>query len=329
MPIFSVVIPTYNRRARLLRALRSVLDQSYRDFEVIVVDDGSSDGTAEAVASFGSSVRYLSQRNRGPGPARNAGVRAARGQYVAFLDSDDRWFPWTLEVLAACLHDHPGATWLCGARVSSAEPRSIESAAPLPIDATYFSSYLAAAAVDGLLPLPTGVAISRAVLLRSGGFSETQRVGEDIDLWFRIGAAPGFVRVDAPPLYVRERHEGSLSEDIARSFDGLRQLVGRELTGAYGERDGDAAFVRRSILAAVLMYYTLSYRQRGTPRLAARLYLDVLCLQAESSFREALFGGHRNRFLLTFPLLWVSPRAHTWVKRALGAVAPWGVVRSA
>jgi glycosyltransferase involved in cell wall biosynthesis len=94
-PIVSVVIPTYNRAALLGRSIRSVLGQCYRDFELIVIDDGSTDETPLVVTSFGDQrIRYLPlPRNTGAGAARNAGIRAARGTFLAFQDSDDEWLP--------------------------------------------------------------------------------------------------------------------------------------------------------------------------------------------------------------------------------------------
>src|SRR6266536_3253697 len=96
---FSVVIPTYNRLDFLKEAIRSVWDQTHADYEIIVVDDGSTDGTMDYLVSLGALVKTLHQEHRGPAAARNLGVSQAAGTYVAFLDSDDFWFPWTLTAL--------------------------------------------------------------------------------------------------------------------------------------------------------------------------------------------------------------------------------------
>ena len=98
--LFSVVIPTYNRAQLLRGTLESVWRQHFADFETIVVDDGSTDQTQEYLCTLGDKVQVIRQENCGPGAARNAGARAARGDYVALLDSDDLWFPWTLNVFA-------------------------------------------------------------------------------------------------------------------------------------------------------------------------------------------------------------------------------------
>ena len=93
MPLTSVIIPVFNREQSLRAVLDSVLAQTCRDFELIVVDDGSTDGSLAIMKSYGERIRPISQRNAGAGAARNAGIRAAQGRWIAFLDSDDVWRP--------------------------------------------------------------------------------------------------------------------------------------------------------------------------------------------------------------------------------------------
>ena len=106
MPFFSVIIPAYNRRAMLARAVESVLSQTFRDYELIVVDDGSTDGTADEMEKYRGRVRYIRQDNRGVSAARNAGIAASVSPHLEFLDSDDEWFPGKL-----------AATWNSSPRV--------------------------------------------------------------------------------------------------------------------------------------------------------------------------------------------------------------------
>src|SRR5437660_10167324 len=101
--LFSVVIPTYNRVDLLAQTLDSVWCQDFTDFEVVVVDDGSNDGTREYLRGLGDRIRVVQQANGGPGAARNAGIREASGNYVALLDSDDLWFQWTLKAFARAI----------------------------------------------------------------------------------------------------------------------------------------------------------------------------------------------------------------------------------
>ena len=98
MPFFSVIVPTFNRAELLKTTVRSILAQSYDDFELVVIDDGSRDDTLEYLGTLEAKAKILRQTNLGPGSARNRGARIATGEYLAFLDSDDVWFPWTLDV---------------------------------------------------------------------------------------------------------------------------------------------------------------------------------------------------------------------------------------
>lgn len=106
-PRFSIVIPTYNRSASVLDTLQSCFEQTFTDLEIVVVDDGSSDDTREVLATLDDPrLTVVHQDNAGPAAARNHGMKVARGQYIAFLDSDDRWYPTFLEVANTCLQEH-------------------------------------------------------------------------------------------------------------------------------------------------------------------------------------------------------------------------------
>jgi glycosyltransferase involved in cell wall biosynthesis len=312
MPLFSVVIPTYNRRERLLRAVGSVLAQTWEDWELIVVDDGSTDGTPEALRGLDPRLIVHIKANGGPSAARNSGARLAKGEYLAFLDSDDAWLPWTLARYAEALDGSTRATWLFGRGFRDAADPSPPSDAPLL--SARFDSFIDAAARDGVMPLPSGVAVHREAYLAASGFRETMRVAEDLDLWFRLGTAPGFVLLESPATCIRETHGGSLGEHTERSFEGLGELIGNERSGRY-PGDLRAAFVRRGMITRQLMYYAAQYVRRGRRALAARFYADILRFQASGGFREPAFGGRRNRFLLTFPLFFASPRLHALLKR--------------
>jgi hypothetical protein len=173
-----------------------------------------------------------------------------------------------------------------------------------------------AAAVEGTMPLPSNVAIRRDVYLSNGGFDPLMRTAEDDDLWFRLGDAPGVAVISSPPTLVREVHDENLGEHTGHSFRGMCLVVRRERNGMYpGGRDERR--VRRALITSQLMYYAVQYTHRGKRRLAWRFYLDVLRFQVVGRFAEASFGGRRNRFLLSFPLLLASPGFHQSARTAL------------
>ncbi len=105
--MISIIIPTYNRGSRVKIAIESALSQTYKDFEIIVVDDGSTDNTREILNPYKDHIRYFYQENRGVASARNKGIRESRGEFIAFLDSDDYWLPEKLEMQADYFKTHP------------------------------------------------------------------------------------------------------------------------------------------------------------------------------------------------------------------------------
>ena len=111
--LVSVVIPCYDHAQFLAQAIESVLGQSYANFEIIVVDDGSTDNTAEVVKGY-SPVRYVYQKNAGRSNARNTGLQQSRGEFLVFLDADDRLLPHALETGVYCMHEHPECAFVSG-----------------------------------------------------------------------------------------------------------------------------------------------------------------------------------------------------------------------
>ena len=143
--LFSVIIPTFNRVALLRETLSSVFAQSFKDYEVIVVDDGSSDGTADYLQLLGEKVQVLIQPNRGAGAARNVGAAAAKGLYLAFLDSDDLWFSWTLEVYQKVTLQNASPSFFTGMPLVFIASDEIPEATEEDISVETFADYYASA----------------------------------------------------------------------------------------------------------------------------------------------------------------------------------------
>ncbi|SFE80045.1 glycosyltransferase family 2 protein [Roseivivax sediminis] len=215
-PEVSIVLPVYNRESTLGRALDSLTAQHAHDIEIIVVDDGSSDGSrplAEACAARDPRITVRqTPRNLGAAGARNVGIDAASGRYIAFQDSDDRWFPEKLTRQLKALRENPAArACYCGAvYFSTAQsyyiPRHGTIRRP---NGQIFEDLLVSNATT-----PQTLLLERALLSECGGFDENLRINEDWDLALRIAKHTAFAFVPEP-LVMIYRTPGSVSSDLS------------------------------------------------------------------------------------------------------------------
>lgn len=202
-PTISVVIPAYNAAHLLDRSIASVLDQSHPVDEVLVVDDGSSDNTAEVVARYDAPVRLVSKPNGGAASARNAGVRAATSEWIAFLDADDRWLPEKVERVLALAAGQPEAGLLyTDAEVIGLDGRStgrfLEDKGPV-------TGWAFERLLSSFFVLPSTVVARRSLLIEAGLFNETMRHAEDYDLCLRLARLTQFALLpEALTLYQRQ-----------------------------------------------------------------------------------------------------------------------------
>lgn len=211
-PAVSVVIPAFNAGWCVRKAIDSVLAQDFGHREVIVVNDGSTDDTAAVLAGYGDAVRVIDQPNGGMSNARNAGIRAARGEFLAFLDSDDWWLPGKLTRQVELLRGRPDLGFCsCAARVEDMEGHLLNLwSCPTwqePFVAHLFGS---GADVPGSC---SAVLARRALVLAVGAFDETLRGAEDPDLWIRLAAVSGYACLPEP-MAVILRRPGSVSRNL-------------------------------------------------------------------------------------------------------------------
>jgi glycosyltransferase involved in cell wall biosynthesis len=233
-PRFSVVIPVYNRKCFIQSTIASVFCQSYRPLEIIVVDDGSSDGTAAVVRELTGPVPvvYHHQPNQGPSAARNVGVSLARGEWVAFLDSDDLWYPHKLAVIVESLKARPGvAVMYSGADIIEEEekPGPVIGAAP-GICRLLFGT--------GPFPRPSTLVVHRDAFLRSKGFDPQIHYCEDLELFVRL-ANTCQVHVIHESLIKYRKHDQQTSrwlESHVESYDRLYNALMALWSGDAGKR---------------------------------------------------------------------------------------------
>ena len=210
VPRVTVVIPTYNRGPMVREAIESVLGQTYPSFELIVVDDGSTDDTMAQLGKYRSRLRLFSQARKGVSAARNVGAGQARGSLLAFLDSDDLWRPTKLAFQADFMELHPEIAvcqteevWIRNAvRVN---PRAIHQKP----DGDIFLPSL-----DLCLVSPSAVMMRRDLFMALGGFDEALPVCEDYDLWLRIAIDHQVALIPEPLVIKRGGHADQLSHSV-------------------------------------------------------------------------------------------------------------------
>lgn len=257
-PPVSVIIPTWNRAREVREAIDSVLAQTYRPIEVIVVDDGSTDETPAVLGSYGDAIRTIRQENRGVSAARNAGIAAASGELIAFLDSDDTWLPAKIERQVALL-EGAGAVAVC------CLTNSLEIG-PSGRSLSFENQGFKPSASEGLLLnvteilltrfmvfAPVGL-IRREALACSGGFDRALPVMEDHDLALRLSLLGPWVYTTEALAIIRRESAGSLTESVRherRPFWGAVVRIHEKMLAEPGRLSPrEARMVRRNLRRA-------------------------------------------------------------------------------
>jgi glycosyltransferase involved in cell wall biosynthesis len=275
----SVIIPTYNRARSVCRAIASVLYQTHRPAEIIVVDDGSTDRTFQHVAQFSQLVKYLRHpHNLGVSAARNTGIKASTSALVALLDSDDYWLPTKLSAQVRFFAGHPEAVacqtqeiWIRrGVRVNP-------KAKHLKPSGDIFEPSLRRCLVS-----PSAVMLKRSLLDEVGLFDEAFPVCEDYDLWLRVSSRHPIHLID-DALVIKE---GGMPDQLSRSRPGLDryriQAILKSLTSALLTREQALAALRE--LSLKCRIYGQGCLRRGRKD-EGEYYLNL-----PGAMKEAVFG---------------------------------------
>lgn len=275
----SVIIPAYNAETFIGEALASVLAQTAHDFEVIVIDDGSRDRTAQVVQSF-PGVRCVQQANAGVSAARNAGAQLAQGRYLAFLDADDLWHPDKLRQQLAAMQTHPEVAlsrtplgprnWAAGTPSAQAQP-----------PAFHFDDTLAISFLDPYFATST-VMVRADAFRQAGGFDTRLRIAEDVDLYLRVLATSPRVIVMDEALVFKRPVQGSLGDDSAAGYVQLLAVYTRylqdfpQLQASLGQDVIDRAFLGLHLAHARSLLWAGERRAaRQALRQAARFGLTL------------------------------------------------------
>jgi glycosyltransferase involved in cell wall biosynthesis len=266
----SVIIPNYNHTRFLRAAIQSVLAQTYRTFEIIVIDDGSTDNSREVVAEFGEQVRYIWQENQGLAGARNTGILAARGDYIGLLDADDQWRPDFLKAMTSLIDQHPdGAVYYCLAQsmdVNGCDLPQVFGGPVLPPDSMF------AALLRANFLIPSTVVLRRSVALSVGLFDRSLRSCEDWDLWLRLLPKVKFFGTYA--CLVRYRiHSDTLSTNLAGMQFAARSVIEKQF-GSDTESPSTWSKAKQRAYGGLYRYCMISSIQRQTDWQVASSYFQ-------------------------------------------------------
>lgn len=284
-PLVTVVVAAYNAASYVREAIQSVLDQDYPAKEVVVVNDGSTDDTLRILATFGDAIRVIDQPNGGPPKARNSGLRAAKGEYVAFLDADDRWLPGKLSAQVADLEAHPDIginytawqTWPPDAdgcfRVPSVDvgdpsDRTLdEDRSGWRYDALLFDCEL----------LTTTVMLRTSLVRKIGEFDTRLFNGDDYDYWLRASRLSQIHKLRRIGALYREQ-PGSISRTPrAVNFEAevIRRAIARWGLTSPGGRAADRRAIEQRI-DELQLQHGYGHLYAGDPRVAFRIFRQML-----------------------------------------------------
>jgi len=284
----SVIIPTYNHATFLAGALESVFAQTSHPREVVVVDDGSTDGTPDVLQAYEGRIRVLTQSNRGVAAARNAGAALASGDLLAFLDADDAWLPVKLERQVACFGVEPGVGLVhCG--VEEIDGRGHQLRTRLDGMGGWVSTEMLLFRRGVILGGGSAVVVRRVDFLDVGGFDEALSTSADWDLYYRIARRypVGFV----PEVLVRYRiHSGNMH----RNLDVMRRDMLAAYAKVFSEQDPELQRLRRSAYGALHAMLAGSFLRAGEYRRFARHAAASLALRPG---QVGYFAGYPVRAL--------------------------------
>lgn len=284
----SVVMPCYNGERFIAEAIDSVLGQSHPNIELIVVDDGSIDGSLDIIRRYGDRLRLLTQTNQGPSAARTRGIFAATGEYVAFLDADDWWSPRFAETMVAAMAQSNAVLAYCGwqnVHMNGASPPPF-----VPPEYENANKRVALLANASLWPIHA-MLTRRDDLLKIGGFDADLPACEDYDLWLKLTFTRPIVRV--PEVFAYYRHHKALADTDKRGRDTVYLYnIKKAFVSAHPDWVADipAATLRDCIDGGLMRRAYQHYWKRE---------LKSAHLVFRTAFKERVFGMKDLKYVLT------------------------------
>jgi len=214
--MFSVIIPLYNKEMYIERCIQSVLNQTYKSFEIIVVDDGSSDKSVELIHKAFSNIRIINQQNQGVSVARNTGIQLAKHEYIAFLDADDYWHPNYLKSLFNIISDNEDV-FIIGGHYTNKKDQLEKIELEKPLNYFKVKNYFKKA-IKNTIYLTSATCVKREFFQQNSHFNKKLKSGEDLDVWFRI------LLTEKNAFYIKNTFVYYSNEDINQTTRSLTPL---------------------------------------------------------------------------------------------------------
>ncbi|HTJ54113.1 MAG TPA: glycosyltransferase [Nitrosospira sp.] len=281
-PTVSVIIPSYNCELYIAETLESILDQTFKDIEIIVVDDGSTDKTRQIVTSYGAPVRLVTQANAGVCAARNRGIREAAGQYICLMDHDDYWLPDKLAWQLEQMQRHPEvalvystfAWWNPDPNGVFPDPRNYKDDSSCAVIDEEFSGWIYHLLLLDCWVLTSSALIRAEVFDKCGSFDESLPYSEDWDLWLRIAREYSFIKLKkALTLYRQHPRQGNRTP---RNIDYRTELLSRAVA-RWGLCSPDGRCITRRQFRETISRYHMEFGIRhlvaGNVRIANHSFL--------------------------------------------------------
>lgn len=283
-PKVSVVIATYNRAHFIRAAIDSVLAQTFSDYEIVVVDDGSTDTTQEVVKSYGNKVRYYYQRNQGKATAQNYAVAQAKGEYIALLDDDDVWFPNKLEIQMKVLEQDPDLGFVCSeSQLTDEKGQLIRHWQKKQTSKETFESLYE----ENFIQHST-VVVRKRFLDMVGGLDTALKTTEDYDLWLRLAKVCKFKYIPMPLVEYRQ-HPASKHLNTAQKLKDRVRVVSKP------ENMAHIGFIkRRSRIAREYHIHAQYFQDYGKFKEASTNYFKAVAIYPLIGLQFT--GRDANRF---------------------------------
>jgi glycosyltransferase involved in cell wall biosynthesis len=296
---FSVVMPVFNQGQYLRQAIDSVLAQTFTAFELIVIDDGSTDDSLEVIKSFGPQIKLLQQANQGPEVARNLGAAHAGGEYLVFLDGDDFFFPFALETLDRVIRHFNSPPFVLANLIFFENESEVVPPPPFPIEVFRYKDFLSRTRPVGnavmAANLTDSIVVKRSVFAEIGGMRHSTPEtfhNEDSNLLLKLGALQPCLVIHQPVITAYRKHATNSSGNVTAIAEGWLRVAHAERHGAY---PGIDRWGRYAHIGGRTLQWAMNYCWPGGQRkLAMRLLLETSPMIAVALVNRAVRALRRS-----------------------------------